>query len=113
MVPKYLKKNIEMIKNWQNKMRFADPFCDFDLIFSAAYSSQKIVELPIHYRSENTEKQIYQDLEMDGNFFLFFKFIYIVQNKYRINNIFWIIFMLFSKKLRLPKKINNLQVSKN
>ena len=45
-----------MIKNWQNKMRFADPFCDFDLIFSAAYSSQKIVELPIHYRSRKYGK---------------------------------------------------------
>ena len=47
----FKRKNISMIKNWQNKMRFKDPFCDFDLIFSAAYSSQKIVELPVHYRS--------------------------------------------------------------
>ena len=47
----FKRKNIYMIKNWQRKMRFKDPFCDFDLIFSAAYSSQKIVELPVHYRS--------------------------------------------------------------
>ena len=89
MVPKYLKENIEMIKNWQNKMRFADPFCDFDLIFSAAYSSQKIVELPIHYRSRKYGKTNISRFR-DGwkLLFLFFKFIYIVQNKYRINNIF-------------------------
>jgi len=47
----FKRKNISIIKNWQNKMRFKDPFCDFDLIFSAAYFSQKIVELPVHYRS--------------------------------------------------------------
>ena len=29
----------------------ADPFGDFDLIFSAAYSGQKILEYPVHYRS--------------------------------------------------------------
>ncbi len=52
----FKRKNIDMIKNWQRKMSFSDPFCDFDLIFSAAYSSQKIVELPIHYRSRKYGK---------------------------------------------------------
>ena len=32
-------------------MFYKDPFCDFDLIFSMAYSSRRIVELPVHYRS--------------------------------------------------------------
>ena len=47
----FMKLNIKSIKNWQNNMYIKDPFCDFDLIFSAAYSSQKILELPIHYKS--------------------------------------------------------------
>tara|TARA_B100000900_G_C20582520_1_gene718140 strand:- start:309 stop:1643 length:1335 start_codon:yes stop_codon:yes gene_type:complete len=43
--------DIKFIKNWQENMFFQDPFCDFDLIFSSAYSSRRIVELPVHYRS--------------------------------------------------------------
>ncbi len=43
--------DINFIKNWQENMFFQDPFCDFDLIFSSAYSSRRIVELPVHYRS--------------------------------------------------------------
>jgi len=43
--------NKEFITNWQNIMYFDDPFCDFDLIFSTAYSGKRIVELPVHYRS--------------------------------------------------------------
>lgn len=47
----FRKKDIESIYKWQSNMYVKDPFCDFDLIFSAAYSSSKIVELPVHYRS--------------------------------------------------------------
>ena len=47
----FKKSNIDFIKKWQNNMIFKDPFCDFDLIFSAAYSSKKIVEFPVHYRT--------------------------------------------------------------
>ena len=35
---------------WQNIFGKKDPFGDFDLIFAAAYSGQKIVEMPIVYR---------------------------------------------------------------
>ena len=35
---------------WQKLLPSKDPFGDFDLIFSAAYSGQKIVELPIIYK---------------------------------------------------------------
>lgn len=44
----------ELISNilwWQEKINFRDPFGDFDLIFSAAYSGQKIVEFPVHYQT--------------------------------------------------------------
>ncbi len=44
----------ELYKNlvwWQGKLRFKDPFGDFDLIFSAAFTGQKIIEFPIHYRA--------------------------------------------------------------
>jgi hypothetical protein len=47
----FKKENIQIIKKWQSRMHFQDPFCDFDLIFSSAYVAQKIVELPVHYRA--------------------------------------------------------------
>ena len=54
---KVFKKNdIEFIKNWQDKMYFNDPFCDFDLIFSAAYAKNRIIEYPVHYRSRKYGK---------------------------------------------------------
>lgn len=37
--------------NWKKLLRINDPFGDFDLIFSAAYSGNKIVEYPVHYKS--------------------------------------------------------------
>lgn len=42
---------ISKILEWQKLNIIPDPFGDFDLIFSAAYSGQSIVEFPIHYRS--------------------------------------------------------------
>lgn len=49
---KVFKKNLyEKIKKWQSVVKIKDPFGDFDLLFAAAYSSQKIVEYPIHYRA--------------------------------------------------------------
>lgn len=44
----------ELIQNlykWQKLLKISDPFGDFDLIFSAAYSGNKIVEYPVHYKS--------------------------------------------------------------
>ena len=42
---------IEKINWWQKKYKLFDPFCDFDLIFTAAFTGEKIVEYPIHYKS--------------------------------------------------------------
>jgi len=36
---------------WQKKLKYSDPFGDFDLIFTAAFTGRKIIEYPIHYRS--------------------------------------------------------------
>lgn len=48
---KVFKKNyVEDLYRWQKIIGVKDPFGDFDLIFSAAYSGQKIVELPISYK---------------------------------------------------------------
>jgi len=47
----FKKSNIEFLFKWQKLMLVNDPFCDFDLIFSSAYSGQRIAELPVHYRS--------------------------------------------------------------
>ncbi len=41
----------EKILDWQKYNKISDPFGDFDLIFSAAFAGQSILELPIHYRS--------------------------------------------------------------
>ena len=39
------------IFSWQEKHKTKDPFGDFDLLFSAAYYGEKILEYPIHYKS--------------------------------------------------------------
>ena len=46
----FKKSFIKDIKFWQSKFSIEDPFGDFDLIFSSAYTGQKIVELPISYK---------------------------------------------------------------
>ncbi len=47
----FKRENINFLKKWQKKTHQSDPFGDFDLLMSAAYSGQKIVEYPIYYRS--------------------------------------------------------------
>ena len=46
----FKKSYIKDIKFWQSKFSIEDPFGDFDLIFSSAFTGQKIVELPISYK---------------------------------------------------------------
>ena len=47
----FKKTNIKKILNWQKTLSSIDPFGDFDLIFSAAYSGDRILEYPVHYRA--------------------------------------------------------------
>ena len=47
----FKKENLDLLYDWQKTNIVKDPFGDFDLIFSAAYSGQKILEYPVHYRS--------------------------------------------------------------
>jgi len=47
----FKKSSIKKIKYWQNSLSSKDPFGDFDLIFSAAYAGDKILEYPVHYRA--------------------------------------------------------------
>ena len=42
---------LDHLKDWSDSSLIRDPFGDFDFIFSAAYSGQKILEYPVHYRS--------------------------------------------------------------
>ena len=42
---------INKIKWWQTSFNLKDPFGDFDLIFTAAFTGQKIIEYPVHYKS--------------------------------------------------------------
>ncbi len=44
------------IKKWQQKIKAVDPFGDYDLLFSAASSGKKILELPVHYKSRKYGK---------------------------------------------------------
>lgn len=46
----------EKILTWQNYNKAPDPFGDFDMLFSAAFSGQSIAEYPIHYRSRQYGK---------------------------------------------------------
>ncbi len=41
---------------WQDSSNALDPFGDFDLIFTAAFTGQKIIEYPIHYRTRTYGK---------------------------------------------------------
>ncbi len=41
---------------WQKRFTLYDPFCDFDLLFAASYTGEKIVEYPIHYKSRTYGK---------------------------------------------------------
>jgi len=52
----FKKSRLKTLKNWQRVMKISDPFCDFDLIFSSAYSGAKILEYPVHYRSRTYGK---------------------------------------------------------
>ena len=47
----FKKNNLSFLYYWQKTMSIKDPFCDFDLIFSSAYSGTKILEYPVHYRN--------------------------------------------------------------
>ena len=47
----FKKKYVEDLYRWQKIIGVKDPFGDFDFIFSAAYSGQKILEYPVHYRT--------------------------------------------------------------
>ncbi len=47
---------IKKIKWWQTTFKVKDPFGDFDLLFTAAYTGQKILEYPIHYRARTYGK---------------------------------------------------------
>lgn len=52
----FRKSLIPRIKWWQNEYNVNDPFGDFDLLFSAAYTGEKIIEFPVHYRSRKYGK---------------------------------------------------------
>lgn len=71
----------EKIKLWQKTIKVEDPFGDFDLLFSAAYSGEKIVELPIHYRTRKYGKTQISRFK-DG-----FKLIrYLIKSFYKFNS---------------------------
>ena len=66
------------LKFWQSEFLVKDPFGDFDMIFSAAYSGQKIIELPINYRERKYGKTQISRFR-DGFklfFYLFMSFIF-------------------------------------
>ena len=47
----FKKSLIPKIKWWQKEYKVYDPFGDFDLLFTAAFTGEKIIEYPVHYRS--------------------------------------------------------------
>lgn len=47
----FKKTSIDHLYYWSNNLKIKDPFGDFDFIFSAAFSGQKILEYPVHYKS--------------------------------------------------------------
>ena len=47
----FKKTHIEKIKSWRKNLNYLDPFGDFDFLFSAAYSGERILEYPVHYKA--------------------------------------------------------------
>ncbi|MDA7543166.1 glycosyltransferase family 2 protein [Acidimicrobiia bacterium] len=68
----------EKILTWQVYNKAPDPFGDFDMLFSAAFSGQSIAEYPIHYRSRQYGKT--QISRFRDGFKLFYYFINSVVN---------------------------------
>tara|TARA_B100000900_G_scaffold71808_1_gene57129 strand:+ start:10803 stop:12119 length:1317 start_codon:yes stop_codon:yes gene_type:complete len=52
----FKRKLVNKIFWWQNSFSMNDPFGDFDLLFSAAFTGDKIIEYPIHYRTRTYGK---------------------------------------------------------
>ena len=52
----FKKSLIPKINWWQKEYKVFDPFGDFDLLFTAAFTGEKIIEYPIHYRSRSYGK---------------------------------------------------------
>lgn len=47
----FKKELFKKIVYWQDISKARDPFGDFDLLFTAAFTGEKIIEYPIHYRA--------------------------------------------------------------
>ena len=47
----FKKEFVDKIFWWQNTFNLKDPFGDFDLLFTAAFTGEKIIEYPVHYKS--------------------------------------------------------------
>ena len=47
----FKKELFRKILYWQDISKVRDPFGDFDLLFTAAFTGEKIIEYPIHYRA--------------------------------------------------------------
>ncbi len=69
----FKRKTIKSLYGWSDSLKIKDPFGDFNFIFSAAYSGEKILEYPVHYKA-----RVYGDTQIsrfsDG-LRLFFYFI--------------------------------------
>ncbi len=62
----------EKINLWQKVNKSKDPFGDFDLLFSAAYSGQSMLEYPIHYRRRIYGKTQISRFRDGGKLILYF-----------------------------------------
>ncbi len=47
----FRKELVPKIEWWKTNFNLKDPFGDFDLIFTAAFTGEKIIEFPIHYKT--------------------------------------------------------------
>lgn len=71
----------EKILYWQKTVDVTDPFCDFDLLFSAAFAGEKIVEFPIHYRT-----RIYGKTQINRFRDGYKLIIYLIKSFYKFNS---------------------------
>ena len=60
----FRRSSIEKLIAWGDNLKIKDPFGDFDFIFSASYSGDKILEYPVHYKARvygNTQISRFSD----------------------------------------------------
>ena len=79
----FKKKHLPNLITWSNACEKADPYGDFDMLFSASYYNEKISEFPVYYKSRTYGQS--QISRFRGGFTLF-KYLFIAYKNLNVSN---------------------------